>query len=857
MELRSLTTCIVRMFTSHYLNKPLNTISDIDINNFLCSINRFGTRADVARQVLSILFGRITKDYDVLLGIVVGWLTLTRINNFQAVLENYKLPDYNILIKDWKITRNHSTFMPHESVLKEIQMIVYYTCYKWCQSKRGLEEGCGPNVLQIWPNQRLKRRIIPGDESQPMDMVLNTQPLKQVPQKPSTEIPEASQSVKEETLRIFDPTLGREVENINNRGGKKFQNVSQLQFNKLARESNLVRSKTRQHYNAQEINKTVRQILNDISPDKITLLTERFNTLSIDNIELLETTVNLVFEKGIEKQGFAPLCSSLCSAMQTVQVLHNDKAQEMDFAKKLTACKDLEKKQKLQVEYEKYKRTSHERSVRNCRFMGELFKKNIFTPTIIMYRIEKLITKRVEEPLECLCILLKTVGKELEQMFNLNDIFYQLNTLKSKNIKSKIPLKIVFMIEDLINVRKNKWNFNRIDSYMILISKIQDIVANEQQPMALAKNIPEEGDHHHNNNKISPIEPVEPPKDKAVLLNSIVHNKINMQCKKILLDYEQLQNLDDIIYSLSKNESSVIHTKYEEFVKSMSLITLDNPISRATVAGKIFAELLTKKILPMTAINQGIDDVLSYWNDFLMDYPQFFSYIAAIIAPLLLSQNASFDFNNLKDSCKSIRPDNSSKLLTEVLYQINSSKETQNIKEELCGILWIYNKWNTLENVTLDVFMPNNQINKYFKKDRIGVFLLSIAIYDKIKLIDDIKIWICTNISAEIIKSPLFVRALTIAIVILCLKLNYSYEDFFDATHLMLLTYYINLLPEHEEIQAREVQCMFGIQIMSAALNHPKGMVLKILNNLYQYRVISKESFELFIEEYEKIKYEK
>jgi len=68
------------MFTAHFLNKPLTTISDIDINNFLCSINRFGTRAEVARQVLSILFGRITKDYDVLLGIVVGWLTLTRIN---------------------------------------------------------------------------------------------------------------------------------------------------------------------------------------------------------------------------------------------------------------------------------------------------------------------------------------------------------------------------------------------------------------------------------------------------------------------------------------------------------------------------------------------------------------------------------------------------------------------------------------------------------------------------------------------------------------------------------------------------------------------------------------------------------
>jgi len=45
---------------------------------------------------------------------------------------------------------------------------------------------------------------------------------------------------------------------------------------------------------------------------------------------------------------------------------------------------------------------------------------------------------------------------------------------------------------------------------------------------------------------------------------------------------------------------------HEEFVKSMSLITLDsNPNTRTTVVGKMFAELLSKKILSMAAINKG------------------------------------------------------------------------------------------------------------------------------------------------------------------------------------------------------------------------------------------------------------
>ncbi|CAI6369891.1 unnamed protein product [Macrosiphum euphorbiae] len=337
-------------------------------------------------------------------------------------------------------------------------------------------------------------------------------------------------------------------------------------------------------------------------------------------------------------------------------------------------------------------------------------------------------------------------------------------------------------------------------------------------------------------------------------LDSEMANKINMKCKNMLIEYEQMQNVDDIVYSLSEDETSVIRTRHEEFVKSMTLITLDScPNTRTTVAGNIFAELLSKKILSMEAITRGIDAVLKYWNDYLIDYPKFFSYIAAIIAPLLLSQNAFFDFHNLKDCCASIRPDNSTKLFIEVLNKILSSKETQNIKEQLGGILWIYNKWLASEYVPLDIFMPYTQINKYFENDRIGVFLLSIAMYDKLKmtgrklLYDKLNNWISTNFSVKIIKCPQFVRALTIAIIIQCLNSNNSYEDFFVHGHVKLLIYYIHSEPLLEpEILAREVECLYGIQIMSAALEYPGGMVLRLFHKLYQDSVIRKESFEIW-----------
>jgi len=72
-------------------------------------------------------------------------------------------------------------------------------------------------------------------------------------------------------------------------------------------------------------------------------------------------------------------------------------------------------------------------------------------------------------------------------MYNLDYIFEQLNAIRSKKIKSKIPLKIIFMIEDIINLRINKWNDNRIDSYIILINKIKDHLHDDNKILVIYK----------------------------------------------------------------------------------------------------------------------------------------------------------------------------------------------------------------------------------------------------------------------------------------------------------------------------------------------------------------------------------
>jgi hypothetical protein len=53
----------------------------------------------------------------------------------------------------------------------------------------------------------------------------------------------------------------------------------------------------------------------------------------------------------------------------------------------------------------------------------------------MLYCVVNLVTKHVEEPLECLCNLLRTVGKELEQVYNY--IYYNIFKFQYYKIHDK------------------------------------------------------------------------------------------------------------------------------------------------------------------------------------------------------------------------------------------------------------------------------------------------------------------------------------------------------------------------------------------------------------------------------------
>ncbi|MGH0128178.1 UNVERIFIED_CONTAM: hypothetical protein FKN15_044826 [Acipenser sinensis] len=116
-----------------------------------------------------------------------------------------------------------------------------------------------------------------------------------------------------------------------------------------------------------------------------------------------------------------------------------------------------DEKQRLREELEVAKDTARRRSLGNIKFIGELFKLKMLTEPIMHDCIVKLLKNHDEESLECLCRLLSTIGKDLDfekAKPRMDQYFNQMEKIiKEKKTSSRIR----FMLQDVIDLRRNTW----------------------------------------------------------------------------------------------------------------------------------------------------------------------------------------------------------------------------------------------------------------------------------------------------------------------------------------------------------------------------------------------------------------
>jgi hypothetical protein len=224
-----------------------------------------------------------------------------------------------------------------------------------------------------------------------------------------------------------------------------------------------------------------KEILNKLSPQNFDKLSIQFMQIGMESEEMMSTIVELIVTKAQLEEPFCFMYADLCKKItdqwtapgdedsalgKTFRNILLSRCQEefqQDREAAVQAIMDLElaeddREEKLLILKQRY--TGH------MRFVGEIYMKDMIKANKIHFCIEILLSSREEEKLLCLCKLMQTVGKKLEdyetkkKRTTVADYFTTITDIsKDKSYSSKIR----FLFQDLIDMRKNNWTARRVE----------------------------------------------------------------------------------------------------------------------------------------------------------------------------------------------------------------------------------------------------------------------------------------------------------------------------------------------------------------------------------------------------------
>ena len=191
--------------------------------------------------------------------------------------------------------------------------------------------------------------------------------------------------------------------------------------------------------------KTVRGLLNKMTPTKHDKIFAQIQALDINDEERLSGVISLFFEKAISEPFFASTYAKMCQALSEKTVLSStDAVKSVSFRTLLLAhCKKEfdkdsaalvglaekrseifhaeteERKKQLTIELQDLVDQNRRKALGNITFIGELFRVGTISEKVIHRCIHRLLIDPAEEKsIELLCSLMSVIGKELDTNTN-------------------------------------------------------------------------------------------------------------------------------------------------------------------------------------------------------------------------------------------------------------------------------------------------------------------------------------------------------------------------------------------------------------------------------------------------------
>ncbi|XP_069144686.1 eukaryotic translation initiation factor 4G-like isoform X1 [Solanum lycopersicum] len=226
----------------------------------------------------------------------------------------------------------------------------------------------------------------------------------------------------------------------------------------------------------------LKAILNKLTPQNFEKLFEQVKEVNIDSATTLAGVISQIFDKALMEPTFCEMYANFCYHLAgelpdfvednqkiTFKRLLLDKCQEefergereeaeADSMEEDGAVKLSEGKR------EEMRLQTRRRMLGNIRLIGELYKKKMLTERIMHECIQKLLGQYQtpdEEDIESLCKLMSTIGEMIDhsKAKDYMDAYFDMMTTMANN--TDLSTRVRFMLMDIIDLRKNKWQQRR------------------------------------------------------------------------------------------------------------------------------------------------------------------------------------------------------------------------------------------------------------------------------------------------------------------------------------------------------------------------------------------------------------